>query len=218
MMTDAAALPSEDLVSAGDISLPRASLRVRCVPPGHPQRSAAERYVRETYLTAFGARLDALGPGLRIFLDSEAAMVAAFMLRCAADGPLFCEHYLDAPVERWTGGPRSAIAEIGSFAAARPGDMRRCTPALAELLCLLGYRWAVFVATRTLRNAIGRLSLPYRVLGPASAEHLPGSSQRRWGRYYLHAPEVVLGDLAAGCARLHPPTERRAAASRTGSA
>lgn len=191
-----------------DLALPRAALRMRCVPPGHPGRARAERYVRDAYLAAFGARLGELAPGLRMLLDADGSVVAAFGLRCAGDGPLFAEQYLDAPIERWSGGPRSAVAEVGNFAARRPGDMRRCTLALAELLCLLGYRWALFVATRTLRNALGRLALPYRVLGPATADRLARPGDDAWGRYYLHAPEVVLGDLEDGCARLRPASVR----------
>jgi hypothetical protein len=102
------------------------------------------------------------------------------------------------------------VAEIGNFAARRPGDMRRCTLALAELLCLLGYRWAIFVATRTLRNALGRLVLPYRVLGPARVERLARPDDDAWGNYYLHAPEVVLGDLEAGCVQLRRATGQAA--------
>lgn len=171
------------------------------VEPGDAGRAEVEQFIVATYRRRFGAEVRQFMPHLLAFRDRSGALVAALGLRCGSEGPLFVEHYLERPLEQTVAAllgeriERSDLVELGSFAAVDAGAGRRLVEQMIPLLSGAGKRWVVFVATRQLRNSFARMGLAPRFLGRAQAACL-GALASGWGRYYEHAPELLLGDLS----------------------
>ncbi|HWL27894.1 MAG TPA: thermostable hemolysin, partial [Burkholderiaceae bacterium] len=132
-------------------------------------------------------------------LDGEILAVAGYR-----DGsqPLFLEHYLAAPVERYLneqGAPvaRSLIVEAGQFAAVRPGAGRLLVPLLARHLRQQGYEWAISTLTVELHYLFGRMGLAHQPIAVAAADRLDEEERKDWGSYYTHAPRVFAARLTA---------------------
>lgn len=163
------------------------------------ERRRLERLVRRGFILEHGARIRHFLP--RLFgLWEDQTPLAAIGVGGAADGPLFQEHYLDAPVEtflsRHLGRPvgREAIAEIGNLVSLRRGLQRRLFVPLIDQLVGEGREWVLFTATPTVANGIGRLGIALEPLLVADPTRL-GEAQADWGRYYDQRPRVMAGDL-----------------------
>lgn len=186
--------------------VPPANGHVVCIGEGHPLREEAERLVERVYAQRFEAHLFAHFPLLLSLLDGDGSIVAVAGVRFAARGPLFLEHYLEAPVETVVSGvfnaavSRDAIAEIGSLAADSPCRIAVMFRALAAHLDASGVTIAAATATRKLRRVFATMNFEAQEIAPATIEHLPQSA-RAWGSYYAHDPVVVAGRVAAGMAR-----------------
>lgn len=141
-----------------------------------------------------------------VALLRNGAVEAAAGCRSAAQGPLFLEQYLDAPIEarirQLAGQPtaRSSIVELGQLAASRPGAGVALMLRLAHHLSSRGYAWVVFTATAELRGIFVRLGLPLFALAEAAPERL-GDQAATWGRYYEHRPLVVCASLGEAAQR-----------------
>jgi hypothetical protein len=162
-------------------------------------RADIERFISERFRDAYGAHVVHFCAHLLGARDAAGAWQAAAGYTPAAAGALFLEQYLDRPVEAVLSSalaeavPRERIVEVGNLASAGGG---RCfLPALGRHLASRGYRWAVFTATREVREMLLRLSWPARVLAPAARERLPDGGAA-WGSYYAHEPSVMAGCLA----------------------
>jgi hypothetical protein len=182
-----------------------AALFTLAEPAAAHERRALERLIAARFHEIYGARVSHFCDHLVGLRAPDGAWQAAAGYTAAATGPLFLEHYLDAPAEallaRASGRPveRDSIAEIGNLAAA-PGTVRELIPAFGAYLHQLGYRWAVFTATRELHNAFRRLQLEPLVLAAACAARLPDGGAA-WGSYYAHSPRVMGGLIAAAVPR-----------------
>ncbi|HFF5999778.1 thermostable hemolysin [uncultured Stenotrophomonas sp.] len=177
------------------------------IGPDHPLRGQVQSFIADTYRQRFDAEVRDFMPQLLAYRDTQGALVAAVGLRHADSGPLFVEHYLDAPVEavlaqHLSSEPRRAqIAEVGHFAASTAGIARELIVQLAWVLRAADVDWVMFVATQQLRNAFVRLHLAPIELMPARAECM-GDSAGDWGRYYESQPRVMCGDIREGIAFL----------------
>jgi hypothetical protein len=138
---------------------------------------------------------------------------AALGYRRAADGPLFLEHYLDAPVERLLltqlgrEVDRARIVEIGSLAGnSGLALVKLWIDAAGEL----GQHADVGVAVLTtpLRQMFARLGIRIHALAPANPERL-GQAAAMWGRYYENDPVVCAGSLRQGMRQLERFVSRR---------
>jgi hypothetical protein len=162
-------------------------------------RADVERFIAERFLHAYGARVVHYCAHLLGARDAAGAWKAAAGYTPAAAGALFLEQYLDRPVEAVLSSAlaepvaRERIVEVGNLAAAGGGYC--FLPALGRHLASRGYRWAVFTATREVRDLLQRLSWPARVLAPAARERLADGGAA-WGSYYAHEPSVMAGCLA----------------------
>jgi len=163
------------------------------------ERRRLERLVRRGFAAEHGARIRHFLP--RLFgLWQGGIPLAAVGAGRASGGPLFQEHYLDAPVEaflsRYLGRPvsREAIAEIGNLVSLRRGLQRRLFVPLIDQLVAEDLEWVLFTATPTVANGIRRLGIELYPLQFADPARL-GTEQAAWGRYYEHHPCVMAGDL-----------------------
>ena len=167
-------------------------------------RPTLESFIASRYEQIHGARLRHFLPRLFGAVDAGGALVAAYGVRVANDGPLFLEQYLDAPIEACAlarfgrRAPRSHIVEIGNLAGATPGALRSLIPAVTAWLLAEGHEFVAFTGAAPLRNAFGRLGLPLCELAAARIECLPEEQRADWGQYYAMNPAVMLGDIGAG--------------------
>jgi len=171
---------------------------VQLIDTQDPRRAEVEAFIGGVYAERYGATLRTFAPMLVARYD-ERGLVAAAGFRAAADGPLFLERYLDAPVEQLlspTALPRSGIVEVGHLVARQAGEGRRLILLLGPLLAAQGYRWVVSTLTDELRLLFVRLGVAPLALGVADPERL-GDAAADWGSYYEHHPVVLAGSLEA---------------------
>ena len=140
------------------------------VQAGH-ERADAERFIRDGFFVAHGARLGTLMPDILGERDGDNSLLAACGLRGAGGGPLFLERYLDRPIESAIaatgarGFDRADIVEVGNLAVRPPYTARHLIAALTEFLLAGEAEWSVFTAVPALRNAFVRLGVPSLRLG-----------------------------------------------------
>lgn len=181
--------------------------RAELFPRGAPGRDALEAFIADSFRASYGAEVSHFSEVLLGVRDSSGQWIAALGYTPAALGPLFLEHYLEAPVETAISAharspvERSAIVEVGNLAALHPGAARSLIISTTQLLNSLGLRWVVFTATVSLLNSFSRLRLQPHVLAPADPARLPDRGQR-WGSYYDTQPKVMFGDIHYGYTQL----------------
>lgn len=178
--------------------------------PADPRRAEVEALIRCVFADRFGARLTDFAPTL-VSLQSGGRILAAAGYRCAADGPLFLERYLSAPVQQVLAQagemvPRSQVVEVGHFAAARAGAGLALTVLLGQHLREAGFGWVASTVTRELHRLFVRAGVRPRLLGAADPAAL-GAAAGEWGSYYAHAPLVLAGELPQALAVLRPQEE-----------
>jgi hypothetical protein len=163
---------------------------------GH-DRLQAERFIRDVFFDAHGARLGTLMPTILAERDADGGLLAACGLRAAGESALFLERYLQQPIEDAIAAQgvrsldRGAIVEVGNLAVRTPYTARQLIAALTEFLLAGEAEWSVFTAVPALRNAFARLGVPFLRLGIARIEALPERDRAAWGRYYDKVPEVL---------------------------
>ncbi len=162
---------------------------------GDAARPEVEAFIASVFRARFGAELRQFAPLLVALRDADGTVVAAAGTRPAADGPLFLERYLDAPVEQRLGAPRQRIVEVGHLAAVQAGAGRQLIARLAPQLVAQGHQWVVSTLTQELRHLFVRLGIVPQALGVADPAQL-GPEAAAWGRYYDHRPVVGAGALA----------------------
>lgn len=163
------------------------------------QRAQVEEYIRARFAGRHGACVTHFLPEL-LTLGSEGQYCAAVGLARAADGPLFAEVYLDAPVEdaiaARTGeaAQREQILEIGNLVSTWRGSSLLLFVFLSEVIDRLGFRWVVFTATREVEALLARLGYAPVALAQADPARLPDGGAA-WGGYYRNRPRVVFGEV-----------------------
>ena len=185
-----------------------ATLHFEVHGPLDPQRSEVESFIQAVYARRHGARVRQFAPTLVSLADGD-ERVAAAGYRRASNGPLFLEHYLDAPVEQLLAArrddapARSGIFEVGHLASSRAGEGRRLIMQLGTHLAAQGCEWVVGTLTDELRSLFLRLGIEPLALGVADPTRL-GDAQAvaDWGRYYEHRPMVLAGHLPQALRRL----------------
>jgi hypothetical protein len=165
-------------------------------------RAATERFIHDRFSRAYGANVTSYMPQLFELLTRRGELTAVFGVRSAAQGPLFLETYLAAPIEdvleRKLGSrpPRARIVEIGNLAAIYPGAVRWLIVALTVHLYREGYEWVVFTATAELKNGLRRFGLRPIPLAKADVALLSPERRAAWGSYYDTQPTVMAGNIS----------------------
>ncbi len=174
---------------------------ISCLPC-EQERPSIERYIATIFHAAYGATVMEYLP-LLCGLQAEGSYQAALGLRGAGQAGLFCEQYLDDPVETWVrrefgrNVPRSQIMELGNLVSSQPGQSVFLYLLVVRALERAGVNYLLFAANRAVRYSIRRCGFSTRELGAAEAERL-GPRAAEWGSYYQGQPRVLLGDLRQG--------------------
>ena len=167
------------------------------------QRAPLESFIRDEFLTHFGARVCHFMPELLALRDADGAVRAVVGCRSAAAEPLFLETYTREPIEaalaRRNGlfVPRERIVEIGSLACRNVTAAIAIVRALVPHLLQSGFTWVVFTGADTVMNVFRHLGLSPRELCPADPSLL-GDARHEWGSYYDHNPHVMAGRIEDG--------------------
>jgi hypothetical protein len=167
---------------------------------GDSRRAQLEQFVADVYAHAYRAELNEFPPMLAAITDPNDRPVGVIGARPAAEGPLFLEQYLDAPIECFVSArlatpiPRARIAEVGSLASTTPGFGKALMSSLAAYLDGAGFDVAVFTATRQLRNSIRKWNATTFDFGPANGDRL-GEDRAHWGRVLRHRSACPGGPL-----------------------
>jgi hypothetical protein len=209
-MFDTIALPAG--AAAGRVPPPGRARRetqfvVERYGPGQDGRRELEAFIAASFLDSYGAEVSHFCDVLLGCRDGDGRWVAALGYTLAADGPVFLEQYLDAPIEAALGGragapvARADIVEVGNLASSHPGAARALIVSTTRHLHAQGLRWVAFTATVSLLNSFTRLRLQPQVLAVADPARLADAG-RRWGSYYDTQPKVMFGDIRYGYAQL----------------
>ncbi len=180
---------------------------VQYVGPGEAARAGLEAFIAAAFRKSYGAELSHFCDTLLGCRDGDGDWIAALGYSLAADGPLFLEQYLDAPLEQAIGAraghavERARIVEVGNLAAGHPGAARALIVSMTRLLHSHGLHWVAFTATTSLLNSFTRLRLKPGVLAEADPRRLPDAG-KAWGSYYHSQPQVMFGDIRYGYAQL----------------
>lgn len=180
----------------------------------HPLRASLEAYIAEVYQQRYQAQLSYFLDVLIGFRDELGQWVAAVGFTPLAHRGAFLEQYLDAPAERLVAASEAAsgsssrvsrwdLVEVGNLAAESPGMARKIILEMTRYLYRRRFRWVVFTATRSLKNAFKRLGFEPVGLQTADPAKL-GALAVQWGSYYTTDPEVMYGDVDAAYACMFP--------------
>lgn len=192
---------------------PANAIALQHIGPRHPARPDTQDFIGQAFRRSHGAEVSAFHPELLRF-DIEGRLGAALGYRDAGAHDLFCEQYLDQPAQVLASArlgemiERAEMVEVGNLAIDDPGQARWIISASTAFLAAAGYRWVLFTAIRPLANAFSRLGLKPLPLAVADPSRLPDRGAA-WGRYYDGGPMVYLGDIHAGCRKLHGTVQRR---------
>jgi hypothetical protein len=195
---DAVAMPQLHSI-ADHSSILNQGPRVSWYGQGDRHREKVERYIADIFRTAHGATITEYLP-LLCMLERDMDPVAALGLRSATRDTLFCERYLDEPIEVATARefgqrvPRSEIMELGNLASSASGDAVFLYLLATAAMGFGGVRYLTFAANRSVRLSIQRCGFDTRVICDADPACL-GADRELWGSYYEGDPKVVFADL-----------------------
>ncbi len=182
--------------------LPR--LRVRAAGPDSPIRPDLEEFVRRRFERTHGAQVRSFMPTLLSIEDRSGQRVGVIGFRCAAEGPLYLEQYLDLPIERAIAAgavtlppARRDIVEIGNLACPTGRAGLLAISVLPAYLAARGYAWIAFTATRTVRRLLDELDAPHFELAEAREARVAAAPDD-WGSYYAQEPRVHAARLRDG--------------------
>ncbi len=194
--------PTEHLTPRSRWQLPR--LRVRTAGPDSPIRADLEQFVRHRFERTHGAQVRSFMPTLLSIEDRWGQRVGVIGLRCAAEGPLYLEQYLDLPIERAIADgavtlppARREIVEIGNLACPSGRAGLLAISVLPAYLIARGYAWIAFTATRTVRRLLEELDAPNFELAEARESRVAAAPDH-WGSYYAQEPRVHAARLCDG--------------------
>jgi len=179
-------------------------LRVRAAGPDSPIRSDLEEFVRRRFERTHGAQVRSFMPTLLSIDDRWGQRVGVIGLRCAAEGPLYLEQYLDLPIERAIAAgavtpppARRDIVEIGNLACPTGRAGLLAISVLPAYLAARGYAWIAFTATRTVRRLLEEFDAPNFELAEARESRV-ATAPDQWGSYYAQEPRVHAARLRDG--------------------
>jgi hypothetical protein len=167
--------------------------------PDSTRREQLEQYISSIFQAAYGARVLEYLP-LLFSLEQGDVTTAALGLRSAATTPLFCEQYLQVPVEQSVLSlydqhvSRSKVMELGNLVSSTAGSGVMLYLLTAAALNEAGIRYLLFAANKAVRTSIRRTGFTPKSVCPARPDSL-GAQSENWGSYYDGEPLVMLADI-----------------------
>jgi hypothetical protein len=181
------------------------------------RRRSAEEFIKNTYATRYGARLETFPSRIIALLDHRDEILCAAGLRFLDDG-FFSECYLDTPIEDVVSAisaravARSAIFEVTTLASRAPLATAEFIAEICRFGEQAGFQWSFFTLTHRLHLMVSRLGIALTFLGEADRRRI--ADFERWGSYYACQPKVyaVSSQRLDGSNDDPQPGERYAAA------
>ncbi|MEH6590668.1 MAG: thermostable hemolysin [Halioglobus sp.] len=167
---------------------------------GDRGREKLEQYISSIFQASYGARIFEYLPML-FNLNREGSFSAALGLRSAAREALFCESYLDAPLETHVqtlfgaNTERHELMELGNLVSSRSGDAALLYVLITAAIHMAGVRYLLFAANTAVRQSIKQVGFTPKAVCAADPGCLPDSGES-WGSYYRGNPQVMIGDMA----------------------
>ena len=210
---------SRPLIATGSSMAPVKRLplwRVSLHDAASIRRTEIEEWIIQRFRETHHATVRTFLPYLLVIENVDATISAVAGFGSALGRPLFLEQYLDGltiedqltlstvashgciaktvlPTVEPAVEPifeRGRIVEIGNLAASATVSLPLLFLSLDSLLKGLGFEWAVFTATRTVRALLRRARFPFIELTTADGACL-GSDRSAWGSYYAADPRVA---------------------------
>ncbi len=179
------------------------------VPRSDRLRPAMEDAIRRLYWKRYNALLCSFAQIIVAELSPTGTIECAAGIRFG-DEAFLSECYLDLPVEQVLQGHvgrtarRHQIVEICHLAGAGSNCSRPFVRELIEFLRAIDTEWAIFTATKPLRNLLQRNRLAMIELGCAERGRVPHPES--WGHYFKYDPRIMAVSRAAFAPkRLHTP-------------
>ncbi len=172
-------------------------IKVDCVEKDAPDRREVEQFIHDVFAHIYGANIQHFMPQLISLRGENNQLVAAFGMRKADKGPLFLEHYLDAPIETVMSNHfncaimRQQITEIGNLAVSNPRNAGVLIAHVIQYSLDNNVEWCVATAHHSLQNGLIKGGRDVYALKNAEKSRLTAAEQSTWGRYYDNAPQVV---------------------------
>lgn len=160
-------------------------------------RAEVESFIHEVFKRAYGANVTQFMPTLIALRDQNGILMAAFGMRDAAQGHLFLERYLDAPIEQVFSEhfnqpiTRDQITEIGNLAVANPRNAGILIAHVIQQSLDMGVKWCVATAHHSLQNGLIKGGRDVYPLALADKSRLSHEEQAQWGNYYENQPQVI---------------------------
>ncbi len=179
------------------------------VPRSDRLRSAVEDAIQQLYWKRYNAVLPAFAQTIVVELAQSGSVACAAGLRFGHE-KFLSECYLHLPIEQVLEGhvvnaiTRDRIVEVCHLAGPGPGCSLPFMRKLIELLRAMDTEWAIFTATKPLRNLLQRSGLAMVELGRAERNRVPDPDS--WGNYFDHDPRImaVSNCFAPGLKRFFP--------------
>lgn len=173
------------------------------VPRFYRLRSVVEDEIRKLYWKRYNAVLQTFAQTIVADLSQTG------MIRCAAGlrfghETFLSQYYIDPPLEQLLGDrvasavSRDQLVEVCHLASPGPGRSLPFVQSLIEVLRAMDAEWAIFTATRPLRNLLQRGGLSMVELGRADSCRVP--DPHSWGSYFEHDPRVMAVRRHIDCA------------------
>ncbi|MBT3411953.1 MAG: thermostable hemolysin [Gammaproteobacteria bacterium] len=166
---------------------------------GDKDREDVQRYIAGIFQMSYGAQVTEFMP-LLVSLREKGHLTSALGLRGASCGRLFCEQYLDEPVETHVQDnfghqvQRERILEMGNLVASNPGHAALLYTLVGAAMYEAGRDYLLFTANRAVRLSLKRSGLASVPIASADRGRLE-ATDCDWGSYYNGDPKVMLGDV-----------------------
>ncbi len=179
---------------------------------GSNARDEVQRYIAGVFQMSYGAQVTEFMPLLVSLREQEKGhLTSALGLRGAAGNRLFCEQYLDDPVETHVQAifgrqvQRGRILEMGNLVASNPGHAALLYTLVGAAMYEAGMDYLLFAANRAVRISLKRSGMTGVPIAAADRSRLEASACD-WGSYYNGDPKVLLGDVrvAMDSCRVNP--------------
>ena len=174
---------------------------VRLLAVQHPQRTVVEGFIKGIFKIHHQAQVSHFLPELFAVFNEQGQPQSALGIKCASQGHLYLEHYLNEPIENLLNNTlgqaikRSDVVEIGNLASQNSASCKALFAHITQHLQEQNVKWITCTGTTTLRVVFKRLGIKALPIHKADQNRL-GDEQYSWGNYYQNDPQVMLINVA----------------------